>query len=270
MPEKASGKPLTSGETMNSVQQRMNGEATAAGPAPVPVLYRRPRPLNADDHNGKSLRGPTDFRFAAATNSVVVSGPEFPFAMRSYPIVFSNSEPRAALAVLGLRDRENLFVQPNGQWRAGYYVPAYIRRYPFILMEQPNSDRYLLCIDDVEGLIGDTGDRPLFVAGEPSQLVKDAGNFCSELQGQHQTTLEFVRGLAQHQLLIPKEARFTTNSGEEITLRGFDVIDEAKFNALPDDAFLEFRRRGWLPLVYAHLMSMANWRVLADLTPMKK
>jgi hypothetical protein len=50
-----------------------------------------------------------------------------------------------------------------------------------------------------------------------------------------------------------------------MTLRGFDVVDEAKFNALPDELFLDWRRRGWVHLIYCHLMSMGNWARLVDL-----
>ena len=95
--------------------------------------------------------------------------------------------------------------------------------------------------------------------------MQDALAFCREFHAQHIATGEFVRALASHGLLMPNEARVVMNSGKQMTLRGFDIVDEAKFNALPDDVFLDWRRRGWLHLVYCHLMSMANWARLIDL-----
>ena len=195
---------------------------------------------------------------------MVVNAIEFPFAIRSYPIVFTTIAPRTAVAVLGLSDSENLFLSEDGAWAADCYVPAYVRRYPFILMEQPGSTELLLCIDEASGLVGAGGERPFFADGKPTALVQEALTFCGEFQAQHKATVEFVQALAEHKLLVPNEARVTMNSGQQLTLRGFDVIDEAKFNALPDEIFLDWRRRGWLHLVYCHLMSMANWGRLVD------
>lgn len=241
-----------------------NGSSHGQGGA-FPVLYRQPRPLSASLDAGRSLKAASDFEFARGTNSVVVNANEFPFAMRSYPIVFSTSEPRAAIAVLGLADNENLFLTEEGGWRADFYIPAYVRRYPFILIEQPGTSNLLLCIDEGAGLLGEEGERRLFRDGAPTEHVQNALKFCSEFHAHNHATREFVRALAIQGLLTPNEARITMNSGRQMTLRGFEVIDEAKFNALPDDIFLDWRRRGWLHLAWCHFMSMANWARLIDL-----
>jgi hypothetical protein len=249
---------------VSETKSKANGVPPAPNSA-LPVFYRQPRPLNATLDQDRSLKSSVDFGFARSTNSLVLNGVEFPFAMRTYPIVFTTSEPRAAVAVLGLADSQNLFVGDDGAWIANCYIPAYARRYPFILMEQPGSAEMLLCVDEASGLVEQGGARRLFEDGKPAKLVQDALAFCSEYHGQHLATSEFVGALASHGLLTPNEARVVMNSGRQMTLRGFDVIDEAKFNALPDDVFLDWRRRGWLHLVYCHLMSMSNWARLIDL-----
>ena len=89
----------------------------------------------------------------------------------------------------------------------------------------------------------------------------------------HQRTLAsaaFVGELARHGLLIPNEARIVLNSEKEMTVRDFQIVDEAKFNALPDDVFLEWRRGGWLSLVYCHLVSMASWSHLVEFAAKKQ
>jgi hypothetical protein len=257
--------------TRSEGDMAQDGKAAQANDAPhgggtaLPVFYRRPRPLNATDHAMRSLREATDFRFALGTNSVVVNGVEFPFAMRHYPIVFTVGEPRAAIAVLGLADNENLFVGEAGSWSADCYMPAYVRRYPFILMGQTGSNDLVLCVDEEASLLDKGGPRALFNDGQPTKLVTDALEFCRAFHGEHLATREFVRAIAQQGLLVANEARVAMRSGRRMTLRGFEVIDEAKFNALPDEIFLEWRRRGWLHLIYCHLMSMANWSRLLDL-----
>ncbi len=241
----------------------------AGGGAALPIFYRRPRPLNAALDGGKSLKALPDFRYAARTNSVAINNAEFTLAMRSYPIVFTPAEPRAAVAVLGLSDGDNLFVGSDGAWEPDCYIPAYVRRYPFILMEQPGSSELIVCIDEEAGLLEDSAARPLFVDGKPSEGLRQAMDFCRAFHTENQATLAFARAVAEHGLLVRNEARVNLRDGRQLTLGGFEVIDEAKFNALPDAIFLDWRRRGWLHLVYCHLMSMANWGVLVDLAAKK-
>ena len=190
--------------------------------------------------------------------------------MHSYPIVFTSREPLAAVAVLGLEDNDNLFVGEDGKWREGHYIPAYVRRYPFLFLEQPEKSELVLCIDENSGLLTRSADRPLFQDGEPTQLVRDALAFCRDFHEQTMKSAAFVGELANKELLVPNQARTVLASGREMTLHGFRVVDEAKFNALPDEVILDWRRRGWLPLVYCHLLSMAHWRGLAELAAKKQ
>jgi hypothetical protein len=238
---------------------------TEANSPALPIFYVRPRPVNAIFDRGRSLRPLTDFGFARDTNSVVLNAVEFPQAVRTYPIVFTTAAPHAAVAVLGLEAKENLFVTDTGGWQPNTYVPAYVRRYPFILMEQPEKNEYVLCIDEDAGLLWSSDERPLFQGDAPTQIVRDALNFCREFQEHTAATSAFIAALIEHDLLVRNEARVSLNSGKQMTLRDFNVIDEAKFNALPDAVFLEWRRRGWLHLVTCHLLSMANWSNLVEL-----
>ena len=87
---------------------------------------------------------------------------------------------------------------------------------------------------------------------------------CSSYQGQHTFTLEFTATLDKYSLLVENRAAITMASGEKLSLSGFRVIDEEKFMALPDDVFLDWRQRGWISLVYCHLLSMGNWQSLTE------
>jgi hypothetical protein len=235
----------------------------------LPIFYSRPRPLDAVADRDRSLQPVSDFGFARATNSVLLGAAEYPRATRSYPIVFTSREPRVAVAVLGLEGDENLFVGADGRWREGHYIPAYVRRYPFIFLERPGTSELTLCVDEASGLLTQSDDHPLFAAGEPTELVRNALNFCREFHDQTLASAAFVAELANRGLLVPNEARVVLNSGREMTLRDFQIVDEAKFNALPDDVFLDWRRRSWLPLVYAHLLSMTSWAGLVKLEASK-
>lgn len=235
------------------------GEASPA----LPLFYSNPHALTVERHGEKAISSTADYAFAQETNSVPLTAMEFSRAVRDFPIVFSAADPVMPVAILGLRGSKNQFVADDGVWKAGTYIPAYVRRYPFILMESTDKLQYTLCIDEVPSHFGDEGNK-LFENGEPAEISKKALEFCSAYQGQHAFTLEFTALLEKYSLLVDNKASITLTSGETLSLGGFRVIDEEKFTALPDDVFLEWRQRGWIPLVYCHLLSMGNWQPMAD------
>ena len=235
----------------------------AARSAGLPLFYRAPRPLDSRRHAGKRL-GPADFGFARQTNSIPLNAIEFPSAVRQYPIVFTASDPAVPVAVVGLRDRENLYVQGDGSWAPGTYVPAYARRYPFILVENPEQKQFTVCIDEASASLRDGEGEPLFEGDAPAAAAIRARDFCSAFQAQTVATRAFADAVAGAGLLIENRAQVALRDGRALGMSGFRVIDEAKFNALPDETILDWRRKGWLPLVYCHLISTSNWANLVD------
>jgi SapC len=245
------------------------GAAGATSPgapdARFPLFYRSLTPIDAARHSGKSLKRRIGYDFARATHAVLLNGSEFDAAARFYPIVFTPSPASAALAVMGVRRDRNLFVDASGDWHPGSYIPAYIRRYPFIFHESADKQQYTLCIDETSGAIEDGNDRPFFSGGKPTPIVQDALKFCAAFQRDFTGTRDFVEQLSERGLLIPNQAEITLNSGEKLSVTGFHIIDRDRFAGLPDSAFLEWRRKGWLPWVYAHFVSHGNWSALVDL-----
>lgn len=229
----------------------------------LPLFYSDPHALSVERHGTKGISSEANYSFARNTNSVPVTAMEFTRVMHDYPIVFSAADPVIPVAILGLRGANNLFVSDDNKWRDGVYIPAYVRRYPFILMESPDKLQYSLCIDESADHIVDGG-QLLFENGEPSEMCKKALEFCSAYQGQHTFTLEFTAMLEKYSLLVDNRASIKLASGEELALTGFRVINEEKFMGLPDEVFLDWRQRGWLPLIYCHLLSTSNWKALAD------
>ncbi|GAA4339929.1 SapC family protein [Pigmentiphaga soli] len=232
---------------------------------PLPLFYRQPRPLHPSRHGNRSLAARPDYRFAAGTNAVPLIAAELPVACRHYPIVFTAGDQPYPVAVLGLRGKQNLFVDEAGNWKADAYVPAYVRRYPFILMENEGATEFTLCVDETAGAFMEGRDNPFFDAdGKPTDIARNALAFCGDYQKQHTLTAEFAQALTSAGLLVDNRADVALRNGEKLSLSGFRVIDEARFAKLSDKEFKRWRTKGWLPLVYAHLISVGTWTTLID------
>jgi hypothetical protein len=137
------------------------------GSKALPLFYGAPRPLDSRRHASKRLRATNDLGFARRTNSIPLNGIEFLLAVKHYPIVFTASEPAVPVAVVGLRERENLYIRPDGSWETGAYVPAYVRRYPFIFLEHAGGGQFTLCIDEGSGALSNEEASPYLRATPP-------------------------------------------------------------------------------------------------------
>ncbi len=255
-------------ETKDAETEKAGGEtAAAAGEGPRwPLFYKQPVPLSIERHGGKSVNLQRRFAFAAETNMVPVNMQEFSRVATAYPIVFTETAPASSIAILGLRQSQNLFVNDEGTWEGGVYVPAYLRRYPFIFSTGQEEEQLVLCIDEADELIvdgtGAEGTQAIYEGEEASEVVKKMLEFCAAFHRQSLATREFVDELEQRDLFRPGTVTISNETGEQFNLRGFRIVDETKFNALPDDAFLEYRRKGWLAAITAHLISVQNLAAL--------
>lgn len=241
-------------------------DASTSTPTGLPLFYSRPEALRAELHGGTRVTLSPDYRFAATTHAVPLNAVEFAAASRHYPIVFAaGAEKPAAIAVLGLRRDANVFVDAAGNWVADTYIPSYIRRYPFILARNDDGSEFTLCLDMASDKVGTDKETKLFDGLEPADITKKALEFCAAFQREARESEAILAKLAEHELLVPNEGRFTLPSGEVLTVNDFLVVDEARFNALEDEAFLDLRRSGALSAIYCHLLSMRNWPTILHL-----
>lgn len=236
---------------------------TAAPDVPAakfPLFYKTPRPIEAGRHANVGLKSQVDVGFAAEANAIPLNIVEFAIAARHYPIVFSNSAPFLPVAITGLRTGVNAFIDATGtNWARNCYVPAYVRRYPFILMENTEQEQFILCVDEDSGFVEEGGDRPLFADGKPTDVTNQALDFCRAYHGQYDATQRFVAELNERDLLMDNSTEIRLADDRKIQMQGYKVIDREKFEALDDSVFLEWRRKNWLPVAYAHMVSLSNW-----------
>lgn len=232
------------------------------------LFYQRPVPLNADVHRTARL-GASDgkFSFCSQTNSIPLAAVEFFDAAREYPIAFTGSEkgPFFPIALVGVRQNENLLVDAEGRWQ-GRYVPAFVRRYPFVLAEKENADDFNVYLDEAyAGFGAPNGERLFTDQGEHTPLLKQALEFLSTYQGEIRRTRLFVERLQALDLLVPRVLEVARSGNAPMVLRGFSVIDEQRLMSLDDAKLLELTRSGLLAWAHAHLMSLPNVGRLAEL-----
>lgn len=233
-------------------------------------MFEKIVPVALERHRYKKVRNTTQFDYAAGFHIAYVTVHEFARAAATYPIVFLEDKPNDGfrpVVLMGLKPGENLFVGPDGAWNASY-IPAMIRRYPFALSKGAEENRFVVCVDEASTLLSDTEGAPMFdEKGEPTQVIENVKRYLSELQQMDMLTQQFSRFLLTNNLLTPLNMRVNAAQARNIT--GCYVINEERLNAFSDALFLEVRAKGFLPAMYAHLMSLPQIERLVQLSKSK-
>ena len=229
------------------------------------LFYQTPVPLSAATYPRLRVRPcHGDYRFAATTNAVPLAAVEFFDVAREWPIVFTDDEKPYPVMLCGLRDRENLLLGADGSWQ-GRYVPAFVRRYPFVLGDRPGRKDFDVYIDEgYAGIDSDDGERLFNDEGSPTPYLQQTLEFLSQFQGEIERTTHFVARLKEQGLLVPRRLEVGRSGLTPHALQGFCIVDEAKLAALDDAALLTLARSGQLAWIHAHLMSLRNVAALAE------
>jgi hypothetical protein len=224
-------------------------------------LLNRAEPLDPARHAELRVIAGRDFDFVSRLHTIPLSAVEFMASARHYPIIFAGTgSAMQPVALVGLRPDENLFVRPGGGWSEGCYVPAILRRAPFVLLQDTKQGRdgVGLCLDVDSPLVSRTEGAPLFKQGRPTEIVAKMARFAASYSKEQARTRQFIAALQQHDLLVERRMEITLGTGQKIVFSGFHVIDEERLRRLDDAAAVTFFRRGWTALCVAHFLSLGN------------
>lgn len=227
------------------------------------LLYQSATPVTVQRHARWSVEVGADFRFAQQVNSVPLMAVEFGPASAEYPIVFTKSdEAYLPSVILGLRNEENLYIKDT-HWDAKY-VPAFIRRYPFVFALSEDKKTFTLCIDESFSGFNQDGRGPRLFGedGKPSAYVNDQLKFLQEFENQSNLTRSFCRNLDELDLLEPMHAQVVSPAGETSALTGFFCISRDKLKAVSGKTLARLAASDELELVYSHLISLRNFQDL--------
>jgi hypothetical protein len=230
------------------------------------LIYERAVPVSPQRHKDLSIKAGTSFDYAKAVNSVPLMAAEFANAAAEHAVVFSGQgDDVVPVVLLGVRDDENLFVGPKGEW-LGHYVPAFLRRYPFVFSSSDDGQNFTLCVDeDFEGANREgRGERLFDQEGERTQYLQGVLGFLQAYQVQFQRTLAFTKRLVELNLLEPMQARFTMRDGRALTLGGFQAVNRERLRALSGAQLAALNAAEELELIYIHLQSLKQLSATAE------
>jgi len=235
------------------------------------LFYNEVVPVSKELHSTASIDTTQDYSFASNVNSVPLTASEFPFAARDYAIVFAGQDNVMPAAILGVQEDKNAFVSAEGQWEQ-HYIPAFVRRYPFVFSSDEQGSKFTLCID--KGFKGlnqdDKGERLFSDDGENSAYLKKMLDFLQEYQRHFKRTQAFCQKLKELNLLEPMQAHFSMPSGSQQTMTGFQVINRDRLKALDGEKLAELAKTDELEMIYLHLQSLNNFSAIAKQTNVKQ
>jgi len=230
------------------------------------LIYETAVPVSGGRHGKASVEAGKGYGFARKINSVPLTAVEFPLAAAEYAIVFAQSGSDVVpVVILGARAGENLYVKDDDSWGARY-IPAFVRRYPFVFAAKGDGKTFTLCVDEAfQGLNFQGRGQPLFDAeGKQTAYVDNVLRFLQEYTAQFARTQAFCKKLAELDLLEPMQAQFTLANGQKMSLTGFHAVDRRKLKALPAETLAQLAATDELELVYLHLQSLRNFVSVKD------
>ncbi len=232
------------------------------------LIYDRAVPLSNRRHGDWSVEASGTFAFARGINSVPLMAAEIAAAAREYCIVFAGQEEALMPAVvLGVRDGENAFLDAHDRWRASY-VPAFVRRYPFVFASNDDGKTFTLCIDEdfagcnTEG----RGERLFDESGAETKYLEKVVDFVKQYQVEHQRTRTFCNRLRELDLLESVQAQIKTPDGRQFNVGGFFAVGRDRLKRLEPAVLAGLAKDDVLEVIYAHLQSMRNFQQLGQLS----
>ena len=189
------------------------------------TFYNNILPLNTEEHKDLRLKIDNNFSIFSNTNALPIAGVEFIEASREHAIAFINYQEEGIIPVyiLGLRDNENLLLDDENNWKYRY-VPAFVRRYPYIMVEPDKDGKSVVCVDaDYEGINHPDGEL-IFTKkdGEikPTPQLEAAMNMLKDFNAQLTRTREFTKRLEEYDLLKEISPQINLADGREFSIGG--------------------------------------------------
>lgn len=237
----------------------------------IVMMYEDPQPLTKDKHEKFGVvQVDKPFAFMEKSHFMPITAPEFGTACSSFPIIFAGDD-KTPLAVMGIRAEENLFIT-NGQFDNLYYMPAFARRYPFVLAGDEANDRFVVCVDEKAECVTNKNPTQSFFDGDQlSQFTNEAFEFLKQFENDRRATGVMIDRFKELDLFEQKEMHFQGNNAdgslsEKQKIADYFAITDDKLRGLDEKTLKEFMDNGYLSVAYSHMISLGNWQRLVNMT----
>ena len=221
------------------------------------IQYGKLEVVDPKNHGKLRIDESLGYSYARSATILPINIIEFSTVVRHYPILFGSDDDKMPVILTGLEDGGNLFVKDDGSWNEGCYIPACVRRYPFLLKEMDEGVR--LCLDadsmNLNSMIGE----PLFDKGKPTEILSARAKFAATYAREQSRTYSFVQECVRQDLLVDKNVDVTLKDDRQVSIRGFLAIDSQRFQDMPGPVVQEWWQKGYLGLAFAHFNSMGNF-----------
>lgn len=233
------------------------------------LFYEQAAPVSATRHADMSVETGAGYAFASNASAVPIMALEFIAAASEYAIVFAPiGDEIFPAVVLGLRTDQNLYLGADGKWNAKY-VPAFIRRYPFVFSTSTDRKTLTLCIDESYAGLNRQGKGQRLFDDEkkPAPYTQRVLKFLQDFQAHFQRTRAFCQRLKELDVLESTGVQITGADGQKMALGGFMVANRKKLREIPDDKLLAMAKSDELELLHLHLYSLRNFAGMKDRLP---
>ena len=223
-------------------------------------MFRKAVALSSKKHSNLRLAPSDGFGFASKLLTVPIVYSEMADIAREYPLLFQK-EKDVPIALLGAEADVNAYVTSEGTWLASY-IPARIMAYPFALTPIPDKPNEMAMVIDIaaENLGTEVG-MPLFESdGKPTPALQSRLTVLGKIREQETVTARMVRQIREAGLLVERSLRISKNDADDRQIAGLEFVNEKALNTLSHEEFMKLRDGGALPLIYSHLLSVANLR----------
>lgn len=239
------------------------------------LFYKSPQPLAREQHQNYGVNViEKPFAFMQEQHFLPITAAEFAGASSSSPIIFAG-EDKTPLFVMGIRSNENLFVD-DGKYNQDFYLPAFARRYPFVLASDPNSDRLIVCVDEeAECVSKSKSQHPFFDGEEATKYTNDAFEFLQNFERDRLATKAMVDRFTELDLFESKEMNFQGRMADgslaqKQKIADYFAVTEERLRKLDDKTVSELNKNGYLAAAHAHMISLVNWQRLVNMTLRKQ
>lgn len=223
-------------------------------------MYKNIKLLSKDDHQGLRFAPHTDYGFARSLKLIPITAGEIKFLCCHYPVVVAELEGRDTLAIITSLDGEHtISINEQGEFIGGY-APAFLRRYPFLLLKDEKTDRAYAALDEDNTCLSSSKGELIFDEnGDKTKAAESMLEFMVHLEKEMQMTEKILHVLKASEVLEPSEIIFG-HKDEEKKISGFMVISKEKLSKQNDDFFIKAFKEGWTELIELHLLSLSNFQ----------